>query len=198
MDNPYDVLEIKRNATDEEVKKAYRNLAKKYHPDNYRDNPLAGLAAEKMKAINLAYDEIQKERASGFSGGGDYHTTSNFPRIRELISGKRFSEAEVMLDAVDQSERGAEWHYLKGVVLTERGWHFEARKCFETACELDPGNREYRGAFDYIKNKSTFYSGSNRGYNYNTGGYREPGCSGCDICAGLLCADCLCECCRGC
>ena len=47
-------------ATDEEVKKAYRNLAKKYHPDNYHDDPLADLAQEKMKEINEAYEEIQK------------------------------------------------------------------------------------------------------------------------------------------
>ena len=190
MDNPYDVLGINRNATDEEVKKAYRNLAKKYHPDNNKGNPLADLTGEKMKLINQAYDEIQKERAYGFSGNGDYH--SNFPRIRELIYDKRFSEAEVMLDAADKTERGAEWHYLKGVVLLEKDWHFDAQKHFETACNLEPDNREYREAFNYMKNKSdNFYSNSHRG------GRREPGCSGCDICTGLLCADCLCECCGG-
>ena len=195
MDNPYDVLGINRNATDEEIKKAYRNLAKKYHPDNYKGNPLAELAGEKMKAINEAYDEIQKERASGFSGNGyssNYSNHSNFPRIRELIYGKRFSEAEVMLDATDKNERGAEWHYLKGVVLLEKGWHFEARKHFETACGAEPDNREYRDALNYMKDKSdNFYSNSKRGNG------REPGCSGCDICTGLLCADCLCECCGG-
>ena len=58
MENPYSVLEISPSATDEEVKKAYRALAKKYHPDNYINNPLADLASEKMKAINEAYDTI--------------------------------------------------------------------------------------------------------------------------------------------
>ena len=62
MTDPYEVLNIPSTATDEEVKKAYRDLARKYHPDNYHDNPLADLAQEKMKEINAAYDAIQRER----------------------------------------------------------------------------------------------------------------------------------------
>jgi len=200
MANPYDVLEINRNATDEEVKKAYRELAKKYHPDNFKDNPLADLAGEKMKSINEAYDEIQKERMAGSSrknnGYYDYSNIhSNFPKVRELIQNRQFSEAEIMLDSISSTERDAEWYYLKGVLLIERGWYFDAQKNFETACNLDPGNNEYRGALNSIKNKSNHY--------YNTGGYnthrkQDAGCSTCDICAGLLCADCLCECFRCC
>ena len=60
--NPYEVLGVSPNATDEEVKQAYRQLAKKYHPDNYVDNPLSDLAEEKMKEINNAYDTICEER----------------------------------------------------------------------------------------------------------------------------------------
>ena len=74
MKDPYEVLGISKNATDEEVKSAYKNLARKYHPDNYANNPLSDLAEEKMKEINEAYDIIQKERSgkttnSGYSGG---------------------------------------------------------------------------------------------------------------------------------
>ena len=61
MRDPYQVLGVPSTATDEEVKKAYRNLAKKYHPDNYHDDPLADLAQEKMKEINEAYEEIQNQ-----------------------------------------------------------------------------------------------------------------------------------------
>ena len=68
MRDPYQVLGVPSTATDEEVKKAYRNLAKKYHPDNYHDDPLADLAQEKMKEINEAYEEIQNQRKRGASG----------------------------------------------------------------------------------------------------------------------------------
>ena len=63
MRDPYEVLGIKPGASDDEIKRAYRDLARKYHPDNYSlDNPLADLATEKMKEINEAYDTIRHER----------------------------------------------------------------------------------------------------------------------------------------
>ena len=64
MTDPYQVLNVSPDASDEEVKKAYRELARKYHPDNYHDNPLADLAQEKMKEINAAYDAIQRQRTA--------------------------------------------------------------------------------------------------------------------------------------
>ena len=69
MNDPYKVLNVSPSASDEEVKKAYRDLARKYHPDNYHDNPLADLAQEKMKEINEAYDTITKMRSGGYRGG---------------------------------------------------------------------------------------------------------------------------------
>ena len=183
MPNPYEILEISQNATDDEIKKAYRVLAKQYHPDNFKDNPLANLATEKMKDVNEAYAAIQKER-SGFSPNSEY---SN--RIRELIINKRLSEAEIALESVSQATRNAEWFYLKGVVLAERGWYFDAQKSFETACNLEPNNNEYRDAFNQSRNRSNNF--------YQNGGYnnvrQNAGCSPCDICAGLVCADCLCS-----
>ena len=71
MKDPYQILGISRNATDEEVKNAYRNLAKKYHPDSYGDNPLADLAEEKMQEINEAYDSIMATNISAFCPEND-------------------------------------------------------------------------------------------------------------------------------
>ena len=73
VNDPYKVLEISPEATDEEVKTAYREMARKYHPDNYANNPLSDLAQEKMQEINEAYDTIirmRKQGGSGQAGGG--------------------------------------------------------------------------------------------------------------------------------
>ena len=69
MSDPYKVLGISRDATDEQVKEAYREMAKKYHPDNYQGSPIADLANEKMKEINEAYDQIMNERKNRKKGG---------------------------------------------------------------------------------------------------------------------------------
>jgi len=190
MGDPYEILEINRNATDEEIKKAYRELVKKYHPDNFKDNPLSDLANEKMKAINEAYETIQKERAAS-SKAGNYSDYSNFPKIRELIKNRNFYEAEIMLDSTNPTERNAEWFYLRGVIYNERNYYHAAYKHFETAYNYEPDNTEYRDAFNFIKNKSNNYY-SNGGY--NTSRNNNAGCSGCDICTGLICLDCLCDC----
>ncbi|NCU26028.1 J domain-containing protein [Candidatus Nomurabacteria bacterium] len=65
--NPYEILGVAPTATDDEIKKAYRTLVKKYHPDKYQDNPLEDLAKEKMQEINKAYETVQAERSNGNS-----------------------------------------------------------------------------------------------------------------------------------
>lgn len=200
MTDPYKVLGVSRDATDDEIKKAYRDLARKYHPDNYVNNPLSDLVEEKMKEINEAYDQIQKQRAGGSNGSGYSSGTytengqtyssyyGNFIKIRELINAGKYSEADIILDSVSAADRSAEWNFLKGCVLTQRGWYYDAQKYFETACYMDPDNAEYRTALNNIRSSASEY-----GAGYRTAN-DAGGCSGCDICSGLLCADCLCEC----
>ncbi len=191
MNDPYKVLGVSRDASDEEIKKAYRELARKYHPDNYVDNPLADLVQEKMKEINEAYDTIQKERAGGQKNGSASGGYGDYVHVRELINNRRYSEAELILDAIGQSGRNAEWNYLKGCVLIQRGWYYDAQKFLETACYMDPANSEYRTALERIKANVANFGGG-----YRTS-QRVNSTSACDLCSGLICADCLCECCGG-
>ena len=191
MKDPYEILGVGKTATDEEIKAAYKEKAKKYHPDNYSDNPLSDLAEEKMKEINEAYDQIMNSRRRKGSGSAGYAPSGEFMDIRNLIMANRLEDAQELLDGVDISRRTAEWYFLNGSVLYRRGWFDDAFASFSNACRMDPGNPEYRAAYDRLNHQ--------RGGGFRTtGGYRPAGspggCTPCDMCCGLMCADSCCDC----
>jgi len=214
MTDPYKVLGISHDATDEEVKNAYRALARKYHPDNYtQDNPLAELATEKMKEVNEAYDEIQRRRseekrrqssyggtaygetgygANGANGGGYGSQDNIYNQIRILLNNGRFGDAERTLDAIPEENRPAEWHFLRAIVLQRRGWATDAMRELEIACEMDPQNLEYQRAKEMFNTQSNAFG---RTY-YGDGNARRSDCDGCDFCTSMLCAQCLCNFCN--
>ena len=180
MRDPYQVLGVPSTATDDEVKKAYRDLARKYHPDNYHDNPLADLAQERMKEINEAYETIQSQRKAarngGYSGAAGYGGYSQgygqsyggtgyssaygtgatrLQRIRMAISQGDLNLAEELLNA--QTDHDAEWNFLKGVICTRRGWLDEARRYYQTAVQMEPDNAEYQRALDMSEGRQNAY-----------------------------------------
>ena len=188
MRDPYQVLGVSPQASDDEVKKAYRDLAKKYHPDNYANTEFVDIAGEKMKEINEAYDRILQERAGAKSGNSSSSQSSSFSRVRELIAAGRLAEAEVILNS--RSDRGAEWFYLSGLCAMYRRRYNDAAGFFREACRLDPENSEYAVMYQRFGGAQQNYGNFSRG-----GEYRE--CNTCDICTNLICADCLCEMCGG-
>ena len=203
MRDPYSILGVSKTATDDEIKKAYRNLAKKYHPDNYAGSAMAEAAEERMKEINEAYDAIQKDRSGASSGGyggssysGSSYTYQNsgstsFGQVRRLIQEGRYSDAELIIDSTPANDRGAEWNYLKGCLLVQRGLYYDAIKYIEIACYLDPANPEYKEAKNRMRSRSASY-----GQEYTTmRGSNDCDC--CSLCTALLCADSCCECCGG-
>lgn len=202
MNNPYQVLGVDGNSSDDAVKAAYRRLAEKYSADNYAGSPLADLAQNKLREIDDAYDQIMSERRVGqsaqnnappnYSGYAD-SSQNGFANIRSLLGSNRLDEAENLLLQIPAGQRNAEWNFLMGNLNYSRGWLDEASRYFSIAVSMDPGNREYAAANNRVRKGRQGYAAGNPYSGYspsrNTGG-----CSGCDICTGLMCADCLCKC----
>lgn len=198
--DPYKVLGVDRNASDEEIKKAYRELVKKYHPDKYSGSDLKDIASEKLKEVNAAYDEIQRMRSSrgsssgsSYSGGssgsyyGGYQSaggSAKYNAVRQKIQAGDLNGAEALLNNI--SPQDAEWHYLKGVILLRRGWYDGARQHFASAHSMDPTNREYAQAFASANNMGRGYT------DYYGGGQNIGGCNMCDFCTGMMCANLCC------
>ena len=198
MRDPYSVLGIDPSASDEEVKRAYREQARKYHPDNYQNNPLADLAEEKMKEINEAYDAITKMR----SGGGGSYTTSSaggysggyqqqqqrpygggtavYAQVRNAINMGNLGQAEQLLRGVPS--RDGEWYFLMGSIAHRKGWLDEAMQNYQMAVQMEPGNMEYRQALAMMQQGGPAY----RTYGNGT-------TDAMDCCTTMLCLNCLCN-----
>lgn len=196
--NPYQVLGISPNASNEEIKKAYRELSRKYHPDSYADNPLAGLAEEKFKEVQEAYDQIMKDRENGYANGysnvgsgGDESPEMN--TVYNYLNARRYREA---LDALGRVPlRTARWYYYSAVANAGTGNNITAVEHARQAVNMEPGNQEYRKFLNQIEwqgqryqdnryNSSGYGSGGGYGRSYGTG----------NLCCDLWCADSLCEC----
>lgn len=192
MNDPYSVLGVKPNASEEEVKRAYRDLARKYHPDNYQNNPLSDLAEEKMKEINEAYDTITHGGKSGGSYGGTayqgtYQQSSASPlyeRVRSAINAGNLDVADRILQN-EATTKDAEWFFLTGSVAYRKGWLDEAQQNYQMACQMEPGNPEYRQAMNLMQQGGQAY----RPYGY---GNASAGPDACDCCSSLMCLNCLC------
>lgn len=197
MGNPYEVLEIKEGSSKEEIKKAYREMAKKYHPDQYTNNPLKDLAEDKMRELNEAYDYLMKNstggnssgvNSSGFSSSNNYQNNNSTPEyssIRMNIQNGDLNAAENSLNNI--SDKGAEWCFLMGFVQMQRGHYDTAFTYITKACNLDPNNMEYRQAFNKLNNSNNSY----RQTYYNRGSGNDGMC---DLCLKLWCLENICEC----
>ena len=208
--NPYDVLGVSPSASDDEIKKAYRDLTRKYHPDANVDNPLADLAEEKFKEVQEAYDTIMHERSSGSSGSYSYGGSSSGssgsysyggsssqsgapdPRLQaavNYINSRRFREALNTLDQIP--ERSAMWYYLSGCANAGLGNNVLARDHAAQAVNMEPNNLQYRQLLNQLEFSSRRYQNSGYGSGYGMGG---GSCGTGNLCCDLCIADQLCEC----
>lgn len=168
--DPYLVLGISHDASEDEIKAAYRKLAKKYHPDV---NGGSAAAEQKMKEINEAYQQILKSRRNGqqpwqaqTSGGGSgryggYNSASahqangEFTAARNYIRFGRYEEAAYVLNGI--ANHNAEWHYLMAVVQSATGNRINALDYARRAVDMDPGNQEYQNFLRHLQFGSQEY-----------------------------------------
>lgn len=194
--NPYKVLDISPNATNEEIKKAYRELSRKYHPDSYVNNPLAGLAEEKFKEVQEAYDQIMKERENGYSGassangqytysGSDGDSSAEMSTVYSYLNARRYQEALGILSRV--SFRSARWYYYSAVANAGIGNNIMAYENAQQAVNMEPNNTEYKNLYNQLAWQTQRYQ--NTRYNNGGGSYNAG-----NLCCDLWCADSLCEC----
>lgn len=190
MRNPYEVLGIKEGASLEEIKAAYKEQVKKYHPDRHQDNPLYELAEEKLREVNQAYESLMKQ------GGADgiyrpspgRSSNQDYSQVRMDIDRGNIIRAEATLAAM--AERDAEWHFLYGMINLQRGWYDNAVSYIQQAISMDPGNLEYKQALNSI----IMRAGNFQTNAFNMG-YDDQANELCRMMQCCCCANLLCDCC---
>lgn len=200
--DPYTVIGASPDASDDDIKKKYRELVKKFHPDRYNGTGMEDVATEKMQRVNEAYDTIMNERKGrsnnssyrtyegNSQGGRSYQGSGNYQKARSLIDQGMIIEAENILNSMDVKD--AEWYFLSGLVAWRKGWTAQAKQNIQMAVNMDSSNAEYRQAYNQLNmvfNRNRYSGQGQRGVGNN--------CSVCDICTTLWCADCCCECAGG-
>lgn len=196
--DPYEVLGVRQGASEEEIKAAYKELVKKYHPDKYQNNPLSDLAEEKLQEVNEAYDMLMKGNSgsSGYGGGSGYNaggygggygrtSSAEFNQVRRNIDAGNLQGAEEILNR--SQNRNAEWMFLSGMLSYRKGWYDDAVSKVQQAVNMDPQNPEYRQALGQMMNVGQSYQNMAYGRGFNS---TEDA-----FCKALQCYCCLDACC---
>ena len=170
MTDPYEVLGLSRGASDEEIKKAYRALSRKYHPDANVNNPNAAWAEERFKQIQAAYDQIMKEKdagggyggAEGFGGFGGYQQQSGqdddtryLNAALNYIRAGKYQEALHVLSEISRKDAG--WYYLSAIANSRMGNNVTALEHAKRAVELEPGRMEYEMLLRQLQGGGSWY-----------------------------------------
>ena len=222
--SPYEILGIARNASDEEVKKAYREMSRKYHPDAYVDNPLADLAEEKFKQVQEAYEEIIKERSTQYGYGNTYsygqsgfwgnqgqsgaygsyreQTTSDYQQganSGELARVYQCLASRSYREAVGLlqgiSNRNAKWYYYSAIANVGLGNASLGYDHALKAVEMEPGNPDYRNLLSQLQSRNNRYNSVRfGGRNEMVNNNNNRNYDMGNLCCDLWLVDTLCEC----
>lgn len=200
--NPFTVLGVNESVTQNELFDAYRELRNKYSNLRFSPGQEGADACKRLQEIEEAYNEASDMLRTRY----DISYSGDLGKVEEAIRAGRMNEAQEMLDA--DHNRTAKWHYLQSVIFYKKGWMSDSLKQLEFACNMEPGNTEYRTAYEKLTEKmransghsdTSFYGGKKESERTYEHGPRQDtmgrGCTPCDCCSSLICADCCCECC---
>ncbi len=195
MQDPYRVLGVSSSATEDEIKKAYRNLAKKYHPDV---NNGSQEAERRMKEINEAYSVVMKMRRGGTSSantGGYSGYQQNYSASPELNAARNYIQngyyAEAFRTLSGMNDRSAEWYYLCAQASYGLGNRITALNYARQAVQMDPNNQVYQSLLNALEGNSHFYETNGADFGFRG---RNTICGNpiIDCCALNICLQCLC------
>ncbi len=183
MIDPYRVLGVSRDASDEEIKKAYRSLSRKYHPDANINNPNKAQAEERFKEIQAAYNQIMDERQNGtssfggtygYSGGYSYNNDNTYSQsavemqaAANYINARQFAAAMNVLLSISDEYRNGQWYFFASVASQGLGNLNDAREYISRAIALEPGNFRYRQFEQSLNWNTGWYESRSTSYGYN-------------------------------
>ena len=212
MTDPYRVLEVSREATDQEIKKAYRNKSRKYHPDSYADESQKKWAEEKFREVQEAYNQIVDERSgkttTNYGGGQSYsQEDQHMAAAANYIRARKFNEAINVLNTI--SNRNGMWYYMSSYANLGLGNANVALDYAKRAVELEPNNMQFRQYYQQLQQGGGYASFGGfydqpfgGGYGGGPGGYegygsygRTTACGTGSLCCDLLCLNAMCGCC---
>ena len=193
--NPYEVLGVSRNASIDEIKKAYKELSRKYHPDSYVGNPLSSLAEEKFKQVQEAYDAIMKEKNGDYNYAGNYNNTGynnsesgEMAEVYNLLGRRAYSQALSLLDSMPN--RNAKWYYYSAIAQVGLGNNLRGMEYARMAVSMEPNNIEYQNLVNRLSFQGNRYGEVRNVYRGGRSGFDDAT----DLCCKLWLADSLCEC----
>ena len=202
MLDPYSVLGVSRNASMDEIKKAYRKLSRKYHPDANINNPNKEEAEEKFKQVQQAYDQIVREREQGasqssWSGefGGGYQTQDD-QRSMEMRAAANYINAAHYQEALNvlnrMTERNGQWYYYHAVANAGAGNTASAMEDARRADYMEPNNMQYQQLYQQLQSGGQWYWNQGNGYGYERPGNGFGNCCCQCLCMNMLCPGCCC------
>lgn len=199
ISNPYEVLGLSSNASNDDIKRAYRELSRKYHPDSYVNNPLSELAEEKFKEVQEAYDQIMHEREGsqqgGFGNTGYQNTASSdqesveMQAVYNFLNNRRYQDAMNVLSRM--SNRTARWYYCSAIANAGMANNVQALNDAKRAASMEPGNPEYTNLVSQLQWNGQRYQTRGGGYG-GVGGRPSYGTG--SFCCDLFILDSCCEC----